>query len=205
MLQAMLAERFQLKFHRENREAAVYALVVGKGGSKLKDSLPDTDLPTGDLPKGTITLGAGDNQVRVNNRPGGATVTSAQNGTTKISVQPGGQMRMEVSKMTMAAFAQALTPFVDRPVVDMTDLNGNYQVSLDFAMDNLLSIARTAGIAIPAGAAGLVGPGGAAVASDPTGGSIFASVQELGLKLDPRKAPVESIVIDHLEKMPTEN
>ena len=49
-----------------------------------------------------------------------------------------------------------------------------------------------------------VAPG--AGASDPTGGgSIFDAVQALGLKLEPRKSSVDTIVIDHIEKMPTEN
>jgi uncharacterized protein (TIGR03435 family) len=42
-------------------------------------------------------------------------------------------------------------------------------------------------------------------ASDPSGGSIFQAVQALGLKLEPRKAPLDFIVIDHLEKTPTDN
>jgi len=46
----------------------------------------------------------------------------------------------------------------------------------------------------------------AAAASDPGGGlSVFAAVKKLGLRLEPRKAPVEQIVVDHAEKAPTEN
>jgi uncharacterized protein (TIGR03435 family) len=43
------------------------------------------------------------------------------------------------------------------------------------------------------------------MASDPTGSSVFSSVQRLGLKLESRKAPVEQLMVDHLEKTPTEN
>lgn len=43
MLQSLLADRCQLKVHREMREMPVYALVVAKGGLKLKDADPDTD------------------------------------------------------------------------------------------------------------------------------------------------------------------
>jgi uncharacterized protein (TIGR03435 family) len=42
MIEALLAERFQVKLRRETKEMAVYALVVGKGGPKLKTSAPDT-------------------------------------------------------------------------------------------------------------------------------------------------------------------
>jgi uncharacterized protein (TIGR03435 family) len=41
MMQALLTERFELKLHRESRDLPVYELVVGKGGSKLKESVPD--------------------------------------------------------------------------------------------------------------------------------------------------------------------
>ena len=41
-------------------------------------------------------------------------------------------------------------------------------------------------------------------ASDPSG-SIFTAIQSLGLKLEPRKTPLMTIVVDHVEKMPTEN
>ena len=49
------------------------------------------------------------------------------------------------------------------------------------------------------------GDGKADEASDPGASSIFRSVQDMGLKLDPRKGPIELIVVDHLEKTPTEN
>jgi uncharacterized protein (TIGR03435 family) len=55
------------------------------------------------------------------------------------------------------------------------------------------------------------GPGGASssrpadAASDPSGSSIFSTVQQMGLKLEPRKAPIETIIVDHVEKAPTEN
>jgi uncharacterized protein (TIGR03435 family) len=42
-------------------------------------------------------------------------------------------------------------------------------------------------------------------ASDPSGGSIFNSVRQLGLRLEKEKAPFETIVVDRLEKNPTDN
>ena len=211
MLQALLAERFQLKIHRENREHAVYALVVAKGGHKLKESPPDPEIPaTADEPaatrpaKGTISLGNG-TQVRVDNAGGGATVTSPQNGTMKMSMSPDGQMRMEYSKVAMAQFADMLTRFVDRPVVDMTELKGNYQVAMDLAMADMLNIAKAGGIALPALGARGGNPAQLAQASDPSSNTVFNSVQQLGLRLDSRKAPVEFIVVDRAERSPTEN
>jgi uncharacterized protein (TIGR03435 family) len=61
-------------------------------------------------------------------------------------------------------------------------------------------------IPAPPNVPGAAGPAGlAGAASDPGGSSIFDSVQKLGLKLEPRKVPVEMIVIDKIEKTPTEN
>jgi hypothetical protein len=62
-----------------------------------------------------------------------------------------------------------------------------------------------AGLPKTHGAGGALGAGSLGAASDPTASSIFQSVQQLGLKLQAGKAPVDTIVIDHLEKTPTEN
>jgi uncharacterized protein (TIGR03435 family) len=113
---------------------------------------------------------------------------------------------LENSRIKMADFAAGLAPMLDRPIVDMTELKGYYQVEMDIPMEELMAIARKAGAMVP-------GPGGggdasrapADAAADPSGGSIFAAVQKMGLKLEARKVPIEQIVIDHVEKMPTEN
>jgi len=214
MLQALLAERFQLKIHRETREDSVYALVVAKGGHKLKESPPDPELPPGEpapggltLPGG-ITLPSGPGQVKIERGGNFATIASERGGTTKMGMTPDGQIRMEMSKTTMEAFAQMLTRLVDRPVLDMTELKGNFQISLDISRETMLNMARAASFNVPLPAARGGGPGGLAgpaEASDPSGGSIFASVQQLGLRLEARKLPLEHIVVDHLEKTPTEN
>jgi len=91
-------------------------------------------------------------------------------------------------------------------VVDLTELKGNFQVVLDLTMEDLKNVGRKFGAAIPGGGAASSDAGGlpSDAASDPSG-TIFKSVQQLGLKLEARKAPVDTIVIDHAEKMPTEN
>jgi uncharacterized protein (TIGR03435 family) len=88
---------------------------------------------------------------------------------------------------TMEQFAARLTRYVDRPIVDRTGLKGEYDVTLRW----------TPGAQAP--------PPVAADAPDP-GLSIFSAVQtQLGLKLDAKRGPVEVVVVDHLEKIPTEN
>lgn len=248
MLQALLAERFKLTIHRESKEHAVYALVVGKGGPKLKESPPDAPAPAPDsLAKGSQARDLSKTEpskteLSINNPPakdpaakapgkpeqafamnGGAMRVSGDmqgkgmlikggpNGTSRMTMTPGGNMLMEMEKVTLTTFADMISGFVDRPVLDMTELKGTYQVSLELSMEELKNRARMAGVNIPGAAAGATaGPAGeggrpADAASDPSGLSIFSSVQRLGLKLEPRKAPVDLIVIDHLEKMPTEN
>ena len=212
MLQALLAERFKLALHRDTTEHAVYALIVGKSGSKLKEALPDPavpDAPPAEPPKGAITIGSGSDQVQISGSPQqgkGMTITSGQTGTMHLTMSPEGTMRLAMEKMTMPALADALSQFVDRPVVDMTELKGNYQVALDLSPADLMAAARTAGVAIPGRMPAAADAGRPAdAASDPSGSSIFAAVQQLGLKLDSQKQPMERLVVDHLERMPTEN
>ena len=206
MLQALLAERFKLTVHRESKEQAVYELVVGKNGSKLKEALPDADAPAG----GSAPAAADDvnPQVRLSGRGENTqvSITGGPTGTAHMSLGPDGTMHLVASKMNMAALADTLSRFFDRPVVDLTELKGSYQVALDLSMEDLRNAARAFGVMAPGMGGGR--DGGRATpdaASDPGGLSIFAAVQQLGLKLEPRKTPLDLVVIDHLEKTPTEN
>jgi uncharacterized protein (TIGR03435 family) len=236
MLQALLVERFKLTIHRDTKEHSVYALVVGKNGLKMKESTPGADPPaaTAATPatpgaatpapppppappapatpgKNTFVFNAGDNQMRVNRSSdgSGASVSGGPLGNMKMTRGEGGTMRMEFSKMNMPALADMLARFLDRPVVDMTELKGTYQVALDLSMDEMLHMASRSGVMSVgmAPAPGGAGDGGrpADAASTPSGSTIFASVQQMGLKLEPRKSPVEILVVDHLEKAPSEN
>jgi len=213
MLQALLVERFKLAIHHDTKERSVYALVVGKGGSKMKEAPADpapaaadkSDGAPGDA--GAAPPADASPQFKVQRNSDGASGTAtvhSPEGNVKMSFGPSG-MHMEMEKMTMAKLAEALSRFVDRPVVDMTELKGNYQVALDISMEDIKNVARKAGVAVP-GAAPASDAGGlpSDAASDPTG-SVFTSVLQLGLKLEPRKAPLDLIVVDHVEKMPTEN
>jgi uncharacterized protein (TIGR03435 family) len=215
MMQALLADRFKLTFHRENREHAMYALVVAKGGPKLKESVPEPDAPASDANskddgKKGISIPTGDgSQARITQDGKGGMVVQGgaggRGGTMRVTPGPDG-VHMEASKMTMAGLVEALTRFVDRPVLDMTELKGDYQIVLDLSMADILKVARATG-ALPPGALPGVPAGASAAdaASDPSSSSVFATVQKLGLKLEPRKEPIETIVIDRLEKAPTEN
>jgi len=219
MLRTLLGDRFKLVAHRENREQAIYSLEVGKNGPKFKEA-PAREVSAPDAPpkpeaKPDMVLNAGDQQVRINRTGAGQggtqtlSMSNAQTGTTKIAMGANGQMHMEMERMSMATLAQTLTPMLDRPVLDHTGLKGEFTIALDLSMSDMMQMARTAGIAgvgLPpaGGAAGGPGPAGLA-ASDPSGGSIFVSVQQLGLRLEKQKAPSETIIVDSMQKNPSEN
>ncbi len=219
MLQRLLKDRFKLELHRDQKEHAIYALVVGKNGVKMKEAAPDApkeapkegDAEAPKAPeKGEIVMGKGENEVRIKQSADGksGTAETAQTGTVKYTVGQDGMMHYEYSKLDMPTLAQALSQFLDKPVLDMTELKGKYQVALDFSMQDIMNVARKNGATIPAGAPGGGGDSKATpaeAASDPGSSSLFTAVQALGLKLDSRKAPMEILVVDRVEKTPTEN
>jgi len=209
MLQALLADRFKLSIHRDTKDHALYALVVAKGGPKLKESPPDEPAPDADAPppkeeKGVTTLDTGQGKMSVKqDGNGGATIKGPNGMQQRVSVS-NGIIHMELNKASMEQMCEAITRFLDKPVMDMTEPKGNYQIALDISMEDAMKMARAAGVMVAPG-----GPGGDAKppdsAADPSGSTIFSSVQQMGLKLESRKAPVEMIVVDHAEKSPTEN
>jgi len=222
MLQALLEERFKLAAHRDTQEHPVLALVVGKDGPKLKES-PATTEPIDEnapLKPGDMKFDGPEGPVRMTkNADGSTTINMGAKGkiTQRMDMQAQ-MMHLESSMVTMAGFADMLTNVLQmgggggRQVVDMTDLKGNYQVAVDLSIADLMVMARTMareqGMNLPAAPAGGGGADAspASAASDPGGGStVFESVKKLGLKLEPRKAKVEQLVIDHVEKTPTEN
>ena len=161
MLKALLAERFKLRVHRENREYPIYALIVGKNGPKLSAAAPDPDHPT-------------------------------DSSAPRTTVDAHDTMHMEFTRITMPALAEILERyrFADRPVVDETGLEGYYRLELDISQQELRM------------RDGWVPPPGMEPA-DP--GSLFTAIQRLGLKLEAKKEPVDTIVVDQVERTPTEN
>ena len=184
MLQNLLAERFQMKTHKESKDLPIYALIVGKNGPKLKKSED-----TGDAP---VMVG-----------PDGAKVALPRGSAGAMMMDNTG--KMSINKTTLPRFADMLSRMLDRPVLDMTAIEGTYDITLEVAMEDMVGMKRMAGGA--GGAVMVHGGGGAnegpAPDSNPRG-SIFSAVQQLGLKLDSRKAPVDITVVDKVEK-PTEN
>ena len=112
------------------------------------------------------------------------------------------ELKDDVLKVTMPMLADALTQFMDHAVIDKTNLKDAYQIALS---DQDIGPFILTKFPHPPGAAPNPANGSTS-ASDPTGGStIFKTLEKLGLKLERTKAPVEILVVDHLEKSPTEN
>ena len=143
MLQSLLAERFQMKVHREIRQDRVYTLVVAKGGPHLTASADQSDRPP------------------------------------ELEGQDG---KMEFAFATLDSFTTDLSNFLDTPVLDMTGLRGHFDITLNIDSGTPNTIPDTN-----------------------FSSSILSAVQTLGLKLESRTAPLQHIVVDSAEKIPTRN
>jgi uncharacterized protein (TIGR03435 family) len=195
MMQTLLVERFHRVLHNSSKEMPVYALVVGKDGSKLKESAPD------EVADGTGAAAGGSSAAGAGGRSGMSVspmTTSGPNGSSTMAAGPNG-MHVELKNMTIASMLDWLSRFTDRPVVDQTGLAGRYDLALDVSRDEMINAARAAGMVVDAARRA------PEAATDPGGDSVFGSVQKAGLKLEPRRLPLTLLVVDRLDKTPTEN
>lgn len=183
MLQNLLADRLKLAVHREPREMQQYDLVVAKNGPKFKEAAPpaakkDDDAkrpPTFTPPK------IGDDGY-------------PDLGSTVGSMIMKGKGRLHLPQTTLGNFASTLQTQLRRPVLDATGLTGRYDIGLywDAVATGSLDAGTPAGVETP-------------VASDPGPTLIQAVQDQLGLRLEPKKGMVEILVVDHAEKIPSEN
>jgi uncharacterized protein (TIGR03435 family) len=205
MLQNLLIERFKMSVHREKKELPMYSLVVAKAG-KLKETTanaaPQTDAPP--APPPPMKIGP----------DGFPVVPAAMAGRPGIfMMMMPGRARLYANGQTMQDLANRLTTQLNRPVTDNTGLTAKYDFTLTYAPDS------ADGRGGP-GAAGMMvaigrgpGPGPAPGGNDnvfiPDGEApqpLLGAIQsQLGLKLEPKKGEVDIIVVDKIEKTPTEN
>jgi len=181
MLQALLADRFKLLVHRESKVHSIYALVVAKGGPKLKpaDVSPDDAAAAG---------GKGDG-------------SGLPRGKLMMKLDPGGA-HLRAPSATLAGLAEMISRVSERPVVDMTGIQGQYDFDLVFSPETMRGMPGGKGGPMPPP------PPAGGQPSDPSAepaGTIFESVRTYGLKLEPRKAPLDVLIVDRMEKAPTEN
>jgi uncharacterized protein (TIGR03435 family) len=185
MLRTLLADRFGMRTHTESRTLSAYALIVGKNGPKLQ---PSTLPPDPEPAKGLSTL--------TPSASGTVTSSGGPAGPTRMTMGPNG-VQMVMLKARISGLADLLTSILGRPVVDRTGLTGYYQIALDIPQQDVQNVARALGMGGPAASIG--------VPSDPGGSSLFQAVEQFGLRLDSRKEQIETLVIDHIEKLPTAN
>jgi len=202
MLQSLLAERFKLTLHHQSKELPMYALVVAKGGPKMKESVDDPNAPTAGGPNAAI--GGGRATIGKDGFP--QLPPGGRGGKMMIGIN-GGRMRMAGNGQSMGELAELLSNQLSRPVLDMTELKAKYDYTLEFAPDEAsMGMMKGMPMPMPSPGDGAGGPGPAATPDGSSGPTIFSAVQEqLGLKLEGRKGPVDMLVIDSLEKVPTEN
>jgi uncharacterized protein (TIGR03435 family) len=186
MLQALLTERFHLKLHQEKKDLPVYALILGKSPLKLQESAPDAP---GTERKAGVNVAASGSAAGVSVDLGNGSYYTFANGT------------FEAKKITMDLFARQLERYVDRPILDMTGLKGNYDLSFNVTAEDaqtmMIHVAVNAGVQLPPEALQLLDSGSI--------GSLLEGLQKLGLRLDQRRAPLDLLVVDQGLKTPIEN
>ena len=200
MLQALLAERFKVVLHKETRSLPAYDLTTAKGGPKLKEVDP------AEVAKAAQSAGGDGNATPPPPPPPpGAAGGSPRLGTMTVRLSSNGAREVR-SKMTMTQLANMLSNNLSRPVVDMTDLKGTYNIELTYLAnesDSLQSQLRAA--TPPAGMAGGDAAHQGVDANTPIATIFQALQQSLGLKLDAKKSPVEILIVESANKVPTEN
>jgi uncharacterized protein (TIGR03435 family) len=144
MLRSLLADRFKLVIHAEQKTLPYYVLTVAKGGPKFKEST-DTGEPI---------------------------LTAGPNSATAV-----------IRRVPMSQLIDMLQPILQSPIVDQTGLKGRYDATLNIG----------ALISTP-------------IQNDDLNGTVITALQDLlGLRLEPKKGPLDMLVVDHAEKVPTEN
>jgi uncharacterized protein (TIGR03435 family) len=182
MLRALLEDRFALRTHREKREFAVYGLEVMSADKLVK--VPD-EKPV----EGAFTVSGGGSA-------SGISVDLGQGASLTL-----GNNRFEAKKVTMAMLADTLARFVDRPVVDMTKLEGRYDITFQVSEEDfrvmMMRAALASGAPLPPQVLQMIDTASIAAVPD--------ALKAVGFSLTPKRAPLEVLVIDSMEKLPTDN
>jgi uncharacterized protein (TIGR03435 family) len=183
MWQNLLKERFGMVLHHESKDFQVDEMTIAKGGSKLKATEDPNIEP--------LTPVAGPPRV---NQDG---VQQLNGSGAIVTIFPGANAataRMVARGLLSSEIASRLAASVRRPVIDKTGLTGKYDFVLEFTPD-------LSGIPLPAGFSTQDGNN----ATDPGSDIVAAVEKQLGLKLTSTKGKLDVIVVDHAEKIPTQN
>ncbi len=185
MAQQVLAERFQLRLHHEQKEMLTYELTAGKSGAQLKEST-HTAAPSAEARGASRAFSINDSGFPV--------FPAGRGGLLGLN----GHFRWAAFNVTIADILKMLVLQFGAPVVDATGLTANYDIDLYWVQEST----GTRGITSEA-QGGLVPTDEAHPGSGPT---LLRAVQEqLGLKLTTKKNLVDFVVVDHAEKVPVQN
>ena len=197
MLRSLLMQRLGLRTHVETRLTNGYELVVGGGGMRMQEVQPVNELDK---------VFAGDSSRRT---PLSDRTEEMVNGPLRIIQIPLGQRMItertmyewtgtarktrliDAARMTMAELASLLAESTGGPVLDKTALTGVYKFTVELPYPAFVTQSP---ISAPNGAP-----------SDPTGVSAVKAVEQLGLKMEPRRIPVDTIVVDQIQRVPSDN
>jgi uncharacterized protein (TIGR03435 family) len=182
MMQSLLADRFKLAVHSESREIQRYELTVAKNGPKFKEAAPPAPADSQDAAFTPGPLKADKEGYPLIGPRGGMAIMYDK-------------ARLYQPEMTMTMLAGQLSAQLRGPVVDATGLTGKYDISLYWNAGDSLRTAAPA-------------PGGGPTPVDAasTGPDLKQALQEqLGLRVESKKGPVEFVIVDHAEKTPSEN
>lgn len=187
MMQGLLADRFQLKVHRETRELPVYEMTIAKSGFKLKEAAPLQPQAGPGMPP----------PMPPPPPPGTPPPTSTSAlPTPPPGVTMGFPFGFTASSVQFGVLGFLLQDILGRPVIDKTGIKGDCDFKIVYSREGIPNNGP------PPPPAGPDGPG--LTAGDPRP-SIFTALQEeFGLKLESARAPVEVLVIDSVQK-PSEN
>jgi uncharacterized protein (TIGR03435 family) len=187
MVRSLLAERFKLVAHRETRESPIYALVMAHADRRLGPGLTRSTMDCGPiLAERRAARGRSGAPVPVPQVVEGQKPVCNVRATVR-QTPAGGAVRGYVGgNVTIARLADLLRGDLGRHVIDRTELMGEFDLELSYAPERSPSGSTAAGpITAPLD----------------DGPSIFTALQEqLGLKLEPQRGPVEYLVIDRIEK-----
>ena len=208
MMRTLLMERFKLAAHQETKDAPVLGLMPEKNGPKLTESKEPVEQlnPNAELKPGESRMDSVDGPVLLTkNANGTTTYHMGERGTFTLTYdQEAHTMELAAKGMSMRGLAVMITSLgggQGREVVDMSGIKGRYDAVLEFSQTDLMQSLKDLGIVLP------VRPGAAAesMASEPgDGNNLSASLARLGLKLEKSHAPVQRLVVDHVETDPIE-
>ncbi len=188
MMRNFLAQRFHLVVRRETKDLPIYAIVIAKSGSKLQETVVDKPAATPPSNSGAPKLDA----------YGFPPPRFPEPGAVMASMQPG-RSRMIAKAIPVSTLAERLSYILARPVTDSTGLTGKYDIVLTYSADS----APNGGLRVSNPDAN---PDNSFVPSGEPVQDLFGAIQaQLGLRLESRRGPVPTVIIEKADRIPTEN